>query len=99
MLYETKYGNFLLSRVSSIIDVKELDFRVRYGNGYFLFTMVTAIKTIYERKKNVKRVRKKSTMYKTVFCEYTCAESAVAASPWTDGTTLQIEADAWWKTR
>ena len=57
VLYETKYGNFLLSRVSSIIDVKELDFRGRYGNGYFLFTMVTANKTIYERKKNVKRVR------------------------------------------
>ena len=29
--------------LSSIIDVRELDFRVRNGNGYFLSTMATGI--------------------------------------------------------
>ena len=29
--------------VSSIIDVRELDFRVRNGNGYYLSTMATGI--------------------------------------------------------
>ena len=28
-------------QLSSIIGVRELDFRVRYGNGYFLSTMAT----------------------------------------------------------
>ena len=28
---------------SSIIDVRELDFRVRNGNGYYLSTMATGI--------------------------------------------------------
>ena len=38
-----KAGSFLLSRVCSIIDVRELDFRVRNGNGYYLSTMATGI--------------------------------------------------------
>ena len=36
-----KSGSYLLSRRSSIIGVRELDFRVRYGNGYCLSTMAT----------------------------------------------------------
>ena len=37
-----KPGGCLLSRhEGSIIGVRELDFRVRYGNGYFLSTMAT----------------------------------------------------------
>ena len=36
-----KSGSYLLSRRSSIIGVRELDFRVRYGNGYYLSTMAT----------------------------------------------------------
>ena len=38
-----KAGSFLLSRDCSIIDVRELDFRVRNGNGYYLSTMATGI--------------------------------------------------------
>ena len=38
-----KAGSFLLSRECSIIDVRELDFRVRNGNGYYLSTMATGI--------------------------------------------------------
>ena len=39
-----KVGSYLLSRnESSIIDVRELDFRVRNGNGYYLSTMATDI--------------------------------------------------------
>ena len=39
-----KAGSYLLSRnESSIIDVRELDFRVRNGNGYYLSTMATGI--------------------------------------------------------
>ena len=38
-----KSGSYLLSRRSSIIGVRELDFRVRYGNGYCLSTMATGI--------------------------------------------------------
>ena len=37
-----KPGSYLLSHlISSIIGVRELDFRVRYGNGYYLSTMAT----------------------------------------------------------
>ena len=36
-----KPGSNLLSRLSSIIGVRELDFRVRDGNGYNLSTMAT----------------------------------------------------------
>ena len=43
-LDKKKAGGFLLSRnESSIIDVRELDFRVRNGNGYYLSTMATGI--------------------------------------------------------
>ncbi len=39
-----KASDYLLSRDEpSIIDVRELDFRVRNGNGYYLSTMVTGI--------------------------------------------------------
>ena len=39
-----KASNYLLSHhKGSIIDVRELDFRVRNGNGYYLSTMVTGI--------------------------------------------------------
>ena len=39
-----KAGSYLLSRnESSIIGVRELDFRVRNGNGYYLSTMATSI--------------------------------------------------------
>ena len=39
-----KASDFLLSRDEpNIIDVRELDFRVRNGNGYYLSTMVTGI--------------------------------------------------------
>ena len=47
-------ATFYFPALCSIIDAKELDFRVRNGNGYCLFTMVTAIKNVHERKKNVK---------------------------------------------
>ena len=40
---QKKAGSFLLSRECSIIDVRELDFRVRNGNGYYLSTMATGI--------------------------------------------------------
>ena len=39
-----KASDFLLSRDGpSIIGVRELDFRVRNGNGYYLSTMATSI--------------------------------------------------------
>ena len=41
-LNKKKSGSYLLSHhEGSIIGVRELDFRVRYGNGYFLSTMAT----------------------------------------------------------
>ena len=43
-LNKKKAGSYLLSRnESSIIGVRELDFRVRNGNGYYLSTMATSI--------------------------------------------------------
>ena len=38
-----KAGSYLLSRVCSIIGARELDFRVRNGNGYYLSAMATGI--------------------------------------------------------
>ncbi len=41
-LHKKKPGSYLLSHlISSIIGVRELDFRVRDGNGYYLSTMAT----------------------------------------------------------
>ena len=51
---QKKAGDYLLSRnESSIIDVRELDFRVRNGNGYYLSTMATGIinNAVYEVRK------------------------------------------------
>ena len=53
-----KASDYLLSRnESSIIDVRELDFRVRNGNGYYLSTMATDIyyNVVYERCKSLFR--------------------------------------------
>ena len=44
LLLNKKASSYLLSRnESSIIGVRELDFRVRNGNGYYLSTMATGI--------------------------------------------------------
>ena len=45
---------------SSIIGVRELDFRVRNGNGYYLSTMATGIinNAIYEVRKTINRARR-----------------------------------------
>ena len=48
-----KPGSNLLSRVSSIIGVRELDFRVRDGNGYDLSTMATRHNKQKKRKKRI----------------------------------------------
>ena len=56
-----KAGGFLLSRnESSIIDVRELDFRVRNGNGYYLSTMATGIinNASYEVCKTISRAHR-----------------------------------------
>ncbi len=45
-LKKKKAGGYLLSRDGpSIIGTRELDFRVRDGNGYCLSVMATGIKT------------------------------------------------------
>ena len=54
-----KAGSFLLSRECSIIDVRELDFRVRNGNGYYLSTMATGI--LYNAKNKVRKFHEGST--------------------------------------
>ena len=42
LLIKKEPGSYLLSRlISSIIGARELDFRVRNGNGYFLPAMAT----------------------------------------------------------
>ena len=57
---EKKAGSYLLSRnESSIIDVRELDFRVRNGNGYYLSTMATGI--INNAKYEVRKFHEGST--------------------------------------
>ena len=45
---------------SSIIGVRELDFRVRNGNGYYLSTMATGIinNAKYEVRKTINRARR-----------------------------------------
>ena len=56
-----KAGSYLLSRnESSIIGVRELDFRVRNGNGYYLSTMATGIinNAIYEVRKFLSEARR-----------------------------------------
>ena len=58
---QKKAGSYLLSRnESSIIGVRELDFRVRNGNGYYLSTMATSIinNAIYEVRKTIARARR-----------------------------------------
>ena len=57
---QKKAGSYLLSRVCSIISVRELDFRVRNGNGYYLSTMATGIinNAIYEVRKTIARARR-----------------------------------------
>ena len=42
---QKKAGSYLLSRECSIIGARELDFRVRNGNGYCLSAMATGIKS------------------------------------------------------
>ena len=56
-----KSGSYLLSRDEpSIIGVRELDFRVRNGNGYYLSTMATGIinNAKYEVRKTINRARR-----------------------------------------
>ena len=58
---QKKASSYLLShREGSIIDVRELDFRVRNGNGYYLSTMATGIinNAIYEVRKTIARARR-----------------------------------------
>ena len=56
-----KASSYLLSRDEpSIIGVRELDFRVRNGNGYYLSTMATGIinNAKYEVRKTINRARR-----------------------------------------
>ena len=58
---QKKASSYLLSRDEpSIIGVRELDFRVRNGNGYYLSTMATGIinNAIYEVRKTINRARR-----------------------------------------
>ena len=53
-----KPGGCLLSRrKGSIIGVRELDFRVRYGNGYFLSTMATGHISMSSRTRSMRPLR------------------------------------------
>ena len=53
-----KPGGCLLSRrKGSIIGVRELDFRVRYGNGYFLSTMATGHISMSFRARSMRPLR------------------------------------------
>ena len=59
-LNKKKVGSYLLSRDEpSIIDVRELDFRVRNGNGYYLSTMATDI--LYNVKNEVRKLHEAGT--------------------------------------
>ena len=59
-MLKKKVGSFLLSRnESSIIDVRELDFRVRNGNGYYLSTMATDI--LYNVKNEERKLHEAGT--------------------------------------
>ena len=58
---QKKASSYLLSRDEpSIIGVRELDFRVRNGNGYYLSTMATGIinNAKYEVRKTINRARR-----------------------------------------
>ena len=58
---QKKASSYLLSRDEpSIIGVRELDFRVRNGNGYYLSTMATGIinNAKYEVRKTITRARR-----------------------------------------
>ena len=58
---QKKASSYLLSRDEpSIIGVRELDFRVRNGNGYYLSTMATGIinNAKYEVRKTIARARR-----------------------------------------
>ena len=71
MFKQKKAGSYLLSRnESSIIGVRELDFRVRNGNGYYLSTMATGIinNAIYEVRKF--HLRKHAGRILEVLCSY-----------------------------
>ena len=60
-LGQKKASSYLLSRDEpSIIGVRELDFRVRNGNGYYLSTMATGIinNAKYEVRKTINRARR-----------------------------------------
>ena len=68
---QKKTGSYLLSRnESSIIDVRELDFRVRNGNGYYLSTMVTDIyyNVTYEVRKFLSEARRTEIYQKRTVC-------------------------------
>ena len=58
---QKKASSYLLSRDEpSIIGVRELDFRVRNGNGYYRSTMATGIinNAKYEVRKTINRARR-----------------------------------------
>ena len=58
---QKKASSYLLSHhEGSIIGVRELDFRVRNGNGYYLSTMATGIinNAKYEVRKTINRARR-----------------------------------------
>ena len=68
---QKKAGSYLLSRnESSIIGVRELDFRVRNGNGYYLSTMATGIlyNAIYEVRKTIARARRTDNITEEKLC-------------------------------
>ena len=66
-----KASSYLLSRrKGSIIGVRELDFRVRNGNGYYLSTMATSIyyNAIYEVRKTITRARRTDNITEEKLC-------------------------------